>query len=172
MTHSTQFKNPVGIRYTKELFFEMTLADKTNVLYTLKEDDHMGYPSIFRLYLEEEDPTEYTFATKYFEGVDHWEKLCTSNWFTPYLVKMRHALELKLKSHAFASIKRDALDPESKSSSSSAKFILERGYEAVNPDKRKAGRPSKREIAEAARLENSFKEEIKDDFERIRLVTQ
>lgn len=161
------FKNQFGVRYTKELFFETTLADKSNVIYTLKEDDHLGYKSIYRLYLEASDPTEYLFAVAYFEGVDHWEKLKSSPWFMPYLNKMRHALELKIKSEAFNAIVTDAMDKESKSRAASAKFILEKGYETVNPDKRRAGRPSKQEIARAAKEESDIYAETKEDFARI-----
>lgn len=169
--NNSPFRNKMNVRLKKDLFFETT-PDKTNVMYTLKEADHLGYVSIFRVYQELEDPTEYKIATEYFDGVEHWELLCKEKWFQPYLNKMRRSLELKIKARMFSVLAQDAQSSESKTSTVSAKYLLEKGYDQVSPDRRKAGRPSKQEIAEAAQDELELNQLFKEDYNRILGVAQ
>lgn len=161
----------MNVRLKKDLFFETT-PDKTNVVYTLKENDHLGYVSIYRVYQELEDLTEYKIATEYFDGVEHWDMLCREKWFQPYLMKMRRTLELKLKSRMAAILIQDAMSSESKTSTASAKYLLDKGYDIVSPDKRRAGRPSKQEIADAAADEALVKDLFNEDYNRILGVAQ
>lgn len=161
-----KFKNSEGVRYTQGLFYESAVYDRDSVLYTLKDTPHMGFPSIHEIYLSLNDPTEYRIATEYFDGVDHWEQIIGSTWFKPHLAKMRKALELKIRSEALAEVIKDAKSG-SKSSMSSAKFILEKFNTTVSPDRRKAGRPTKAEVAAEANKLATSSVDIADDFSRI-----
>lgn len=164
------FRNSQNTRFLKELFFETTTSDKQNVMYTLKEADHLGYRSFYQAYLELNDPTEYLVATTLVDGVEHWDLLCRCKWFQPHLSKMRRALELRIKSDAIRMLMADAASPESKTSAASAKYILDKGYSQVVPDKRKAGRPSKEEISAAANEEAEAQKILNDDFKRIQAL--
>lgn len=164
------YRNSSGTRYLKGLFFEVSL-DKETVLYTLKESDHEGFPSLQRLYLECNDPTEYLVATTYFDGVEHWEMICQCNWFQPFLKRMRRELELKIKSEQIRLLMADA-QANTKTSTASAKYILDKGYQSIVPDKRKAGRPTKDEIAKAAIQDADFKNTVNEDLKRIKLVAR
>ena len=166
MNFSSKFRNEQNVRYLARLFYEAH-ADKSNTLYTLKEDDHLGYPSFYRLYLELNDPTEYRVATELLEGVDHWNMLCSSDWFQPYLAKMRYALNLKLKSEMVEKVRADANDPNSKTRTASAKFLIDRGLDVVSPDRRKAGRPSKAELQAATKDQTTNRNDIEDDYNRV-----
>lgn len=168
------YRNSSGTRYLKALFFEPAI-DKTFVLYTLKEADHeviqedgtpIVYPSLQRLYLECNDPTEFLVATQYFDGVEHWDMLCNCSWFQPHLSRMRRQLELKIKSEQIQLLMEDS-KAGTKSSTASAKFLLTQGYASIAPDKRKAGRPSKEEIADAAARSISDTRTLEDDFQRV-----
>jgi hypothetical protein len=75
MTKVKNFKGPQGIYLTKALFLETYVYDKNTVLYTLKSEDTPDFPSLRNLYLNEEDPSEYVFANKYFANWEHWSKL-------------------------------------------------------------------------------------------------
>lgn len=75
--------------YTKQLFFEMADPPRDNVLYTLKDEDHQGFPSIKRLYVDLEDQSEYLFATTYFASWYHFKRLAEISWFKPVLEEMR-----------------------------------------------------------------------------------
>src|SRR3990167_1337022 len=92
------FKNASGARLTQALFYEETGADKSSVIYTLKDQDHEGFPSLYRLYIEMEDILEYEFANKYLDNWSHWEWLTQAGWFKPYVLRWRKELELKIRS--------------------------------------------------------------------------
>lgn len=124
------------------------------------------------MYQELEDITEYRIATEYFDGVDHWDLLCKEKWFQPYLMKMRRTLELKLKSRVLNILTKDAISTESKTNTASAKYLLDKGYDLVSPEKRRAGRPSKQQIADAAADEALVKDLFNEDYNRILGVSQ
>lgn len=98
-----KFKNTQGQYYLNGLFFEKSF-DKETVLYTLKDQDHEGFPSIHRLYLETFDPTEYRFATAYFANMKHFRLLSETTWFPEHLTQMRSDLQAALKSEAWLRI--------------------------------------------------------------------
>lgn len=164
---SNKFRNPNGgRRLTKGLFFELVMADKTGVLYTLKENDHEGYPSLHRLYLLEADPTEWSFANKYLESFSHWEELCECNWFKKYVLQWRKELELKIKSAALGRVFEESLHPESKSYYHANKFLLEGGW-VDKESKHGRGRPSKDEIKKAAFDAANDQGLIDEDYDRL-----
>ena len=105
----------MGTRFLRELFFETTTSDKSNVLYTLKDEDHtyngITYPSLYKLYMASEDPTEYDFFTQYLDGLEHWERLCASPWFKEYVARWRREHELRLKSRALKRVMASAKAP-------------------------------------------------------------
>ena len=140
---TTKFKNASGRRYTKALFFETIMdSDKSTAVYTLKDQDHAGLPSLNRLYLELADPTEYLYATKYLEVWEHWQELCACVWFEPYVDRWRVELELKLKAEALARIKAEARST-SKNAFTANKLLLDGGW--IDKGSRapgKVGRPS------------------------------
>jgi hypothetical protein len=159
------FKPTSGRRYLKGLFYETTLADKATVVYTLKDHDHEGYPSLYRLYLQEKDPTEYRFASKYLDGYSHWEELCGCSWFRSYLERWRRELELYIKSQALVNIFEEADHPEGKNFFNANKYLLERGW--IEKEKNTRGRPSKQDIKEAASAIAQERDRVEDDYERI-----
>lgn len=156
-----KFRNASNSRLTKGLFYETTLEDKASVVYTLKPEDHKGYPSLYRLYMDEEDITEFSFAEKYLDGYDHWEMLCSSTWFKPYLKKWRRDLELKLRSRSLKRIEAIA-SSEGKDSLSANKFLLT--YKDTPSGK---GRPSKEDIRRAAHDEFSSLNRVQEDYNRL-----
>lgn len=137
-----------GIYKTRSLFYEMVLADKDGCVYTLKPEDHEGFPSLKRLYMEAMDPTEYTFANEYMAGWEHWIKLLECDWFTPFITQWRTELELKIKANAFKSIIDEAKDTGSRNRFLATKYLLESYKKATQTEDEKPGkgRPSKEQI--------------------------
>lgn len=139
--------------------------------YSLKsfdrEIDGRVYPSLKRLYLEMEDPTEYDFANKYLYNYDHWKQLCGEKWFVDHLYKWRDELEMRLKAKALQTINQIA-QSGGKESLTAAKFL----YKEVWADREKItpGRPSKQRIIEEAR--HIAREDTKalDDLKRLGLI--
>jgi hypothetical protein len=159
-----KFRIDTGQRLLRGLFYETTLADKTGVVYTLKDRDHMGYPSLYRLYMETDDPTEYLFATTHLESWDHWERLCKCSWFKPYLNRWRRELELRTRAKALLKIKTVS-ETDGKDSFQAHKFLVNGGWKP--PEGSKRGRPSKDEIAQEANRIVSDKLSLDEDLARI-----
>lgn len=160
-----KFKNASGAHLTLNLFYETSL-DKTQVQYTLKERDHAGYPSLYRLYLEADDPTEYTFAITHLDGWTHWERLLKAGWFKSYVTSWRRELELRTRSNALKRIKVVAKEG-GKESFQADKYLLN-GQWKDQPEKRRAGAPSKQDIREAANEVFSDHQTLQNDLERIK----
>lgn len=175
MTDKPKWKTDQGVYFTKSLFFEMiTTTDKPNCVYTLKAEDHpLGYPSLRRLYLEAEDPTEYDFAVQYLGGIDHWKKLVECDWFKPYLEAWRDELELKLKAKAYKRLMAEANDPLSKHKIEANKFILSTVRRVQrNEDlgeKNSKGRPDKTSVDKKALQIAQEQFNIDQDAERLQL---
>lgn len=163
MGEVVKFKTAQGVFVLRGLFYEETLADKTGVLYTLKDQDHEGYPSLRRLYLETADPTEYTFAMKYLSGWAHWERLCESDWFVPYINRWRKELELTLRAKALSNI-IDMAEAGGKESFNANKYLLNSSWKVG--EHRAVGRPTKQDIKSKA-LQMIDAQEIKNDAKRL-----
>lgn len=148
------------------LFFEKTGADKSTVLYTLKDMDHLGFPSLSRLFIETNDPTEYIFATTYLGSWEHWQALTECSWFKPYIMRWRRELRVKIQSEALKAIIREA-KLETKNSFTANRYLVEHGWEPKEGVAARRGRPSKEEIRKAAHEALEQDENFKDDFERI-----
>jgi hypothetical protein len=159
------FRIATGQRKLRGLFFETVLADKTGVVYTLKDRDHAGYPSLYRLYMEADDPTEYTFAVNNLDGWDHWEKLCDCNWFKPYIARWRRELEIRTKAKALMNMKALASDPTSKEFHQANKFLVNGGWKEGTGSRR--GRPSKEEIQKETKRLATEASSLDDDLSRV-----
>lgn len=160
----SRFRNAQGVRFLKALFFEETLADKSNVVYSLKDNDHEGYPSLYRLYMETGDPTEWKFATTHLDGFDHWQMLCECTWFKPYVARWRKELQLRIASEALTRIMAEA-KTTSRNAFTANRFLLEGGWEPR--DKKTAGRPSRQTIREEAARIASSESQVASDYERL-----
>lgn len=144
-----RFKNASGLKLTKALFFETNIIDKSQVVYTLKDHDHLGFPSLYRLYMEEEDLIEFDFANKHLDSYQHWEELCNCEWFKDHVSRWRKELHLKIQSKALKAIKAKSRT-DSKDALAAQRYLLERGWEPKNTDTNRRGRPSKEEIKKEA----------------------
>lgn len=158
------YKAPNGNPYLKALFFEETGSDKSSVVYSLKDNDHEGYPSLYRLYMEANDPTEWRFTQQHLAGWDHWEKLCSCIWFLPYVTRWRKELQLRMSSQALARIMAES-KASSRDSFTANRYLLERGWVAKGESK--GGRPTKEAISAAAHHIASQDRQIQSDFNRL-----
>lgn len=160
--NTNKFKTPQGVLLSRALFFE-TVTDKSCVLFTLKNEDYKGYPSLYRLFMETGDLTEHKFGKMYFDSFDHWEDITKSTWFQPYITKWRHELQTRTASEALSNIIAMSKQPDNKNSFAANKFLLEWGRTA------KAGRPTKEAIREAAEKHFTETHQLQDDAKRLNL---
>ena len=162
MIDKSKFLDVMGRPLTQSLFLELGYSE--NAVYTLKEYDYpykgKHYTSLKRLFLLEEDPTEYTFAEKHLLGWQHWKRLCENKAIAKHIEEWREELELKIRSQAV----RDMMNMCASESGnySAAKFLADRGWE-----KRAAGRPSKAEKDKHLRIEEKIEEEFAADVKRL-----
>lgn len=169
MDSKPAFRNPNGgRRFLRALFFEEALDDKTYCLYTLKREDHLGYPSLMRLYLEEADPTEYRFASKYLDGWSHWVELSGQSWFQPYVSEWRQELEVRLRSEALAHILAVSKDATNNNAYHANKYLLEGSWKPTGESKR--GRPSKDEVKLEIKRLAASKAQIDEDAQRLGII--
>lgn len=166
-----KFRNSSNGRYLKGLFYETTGADKASVSYTLKDWDHVVgdevYPSLYKLYLESEDLTEYTFANTHLDGWEHWEMLTACNWFKPYVSRWRKELSLLIKARSLSRLKAEAAS-SSKNAFLANKYLIEKGWVETDEPKSGRGRPSKDEVKAAAHEIAIVERRLDEDYERLK----
>ena len=164
----SKFRNINGQRMTSSLFFEQSYHDPSKAIYTLKDIDWKGYRSLYRLYLEEEDLTEYLFANKYFENWSHWLDICNSPWFRDYIERWRTELNLKMEAQALRRIQEESKDKDSKNNFSANKTVLDKLWKENNPTKATArGRPTKDEVRGELNRRANEEQKLQEDFDRI-----
>lgn len=153
----------MGRWLTKSLFVEFAYQDvhPEESLFTLQDEDRLGVPSLYRLYMEMRDPSEYYFAKQYLGGWDHWERLSKSPWFKPYIESWRKELEALIRAEALKEIIRIAKDSSHKSSYEANKILLR------DKSQPKRGRPSKDEVTKEATRIASEEDRVQKDAERI-----
>lgn len=162
MIDKSELVDTMGRPLTQSLFLEIGYSDYA--VYTLKEFDYTYkgklYPSLKKLYVTEEDPTEYVFAEKHLLGWQHWKRLCENKVLAKHIEEWREELELKIRSQAV----RDMMNLCASESGnySAAKFLADRGWE-----KRAAGRPSKAEKEKHTRVEERIAQEFEADVIRL-----
>lgn len=152
---------------TQSLFLETSYGDQEFVQYTLKPRDHKtkdgrSIPSIKRLYLEAEDPTEYNFAYKYFLDWNHWQKIKGNQLIAKHMEGWKDELDVRMAAIGITSMIDMATDAH-KPSFQASKFLAHREW-----DKNKPGRPSKEAVAREAKIAAKINEEFGGDLARLR----
>lgn len=129
-----------GRALTQGLFYES--QDNKFAVYTLKERDHVvdgiTYYSLKRLYLECEDPTEYSFIRQHLYSVSQWERMCANAMLSEHISEWRYELDLKLSSSAIQGILEISTDELASGQLQALKFFAKKEYKDKKP-----GRPAK-----------------------------
>lgn len=164
---NSPFRDSQGRLLSSKLFYERTSPDKRDkIRYTLKDQDHEGCLSLYRLYLDANDPTEYSFANDHFESYEHWLLITKQDWFKPYLQRFRRDLETKVRSIALRAIMREA-QSGSKNAFTANKFLIEKGWMDKEESRNTKGRPTKEDIKQAAMDVVDSEKRLQEDFIRV-----
>lgn len=156
----SKFKGISGAYLTKQLFWE-TSEDKSRVLYSLRDYDNHGYPSLRRLYVDMGDETEYQFAETYFGGWNHWKRLLSAPWFLDFISQYREELAAKNAAERLIAIRKKAQEGDFHAN----KYLLEGQWKGEK--KNSVGRPTKERIREEAELLRKTDKTIDDDYHRL-----
>lgn len=163
MVDKKLLKDTMGRPLTQGLFLEINY-NTDYAVYTLDDEDktYNGkvYPSLKKLFLKCEDPTEYKFAKTYLLNWNHWKRLNANKVLREYFDEWREELEIMLRSDAVASILEMTADDGG--NFQAAKWLADRGWE-----KRGAGRPSKSEQEREVRISDRISEALHADVERM-----
>lgn len=163
MIEKEKLQDTMGRPLTQSLFLELGYSEYA--VYTLKEHDYaykgQNYPSLKRLYLKEEDVTEYEFAVKHLLGWQHWKRLCENKQIRKHIDEWREELELKVRAQAIRDMQ--GLCASENGNFSAAKFLADRGWE-----KRAPGRPSKAEKERDERVAERLSDEFTADIIRLK----
>lgn len=156
------FRDSGGRYLTQSLFLEFQY-DPTFAVFTFngedKEYNGKKYYSLKKLYLAEEDPVEYQFATKHLADWDHWQRMNENKALREHFDRWREELEILLRSDAVRAIR----DMTAEGNNFQAmKWLADRGW-----DKRGAGRPSKAEKERENRIRDKIGDELMGDVLRM-----
>lgn len=161
-----KFKSPIGAFLTQALFYETNrFVGREGCLYTLKDKEHEGYPSLKELYFFLDDPTEYKVATELFGGWDHWRRLTELAWFKPYVEAWRSEMAVKRASEALESV-IGTVRSKGKDSLGAAKYLLGNGWLASDrkSTRARAGRPPKEKVKDYSGFDE---DQVKIDADRV-----
>lgn len=166
-----KYKDMNGRFRTQSLFWEESKAGKSqDAPFSLKRYQLEGNPpSMYLLYMEIADPTEYKFAMEVLGDWDHWQTLQSCKWFQEHVDIWRADLKAKLRSQHYETM-REISKTASKTSDriTATRWLADNsGYEVPRGETR--GRPSKEEVE--GRLKNELKnlQDTKDDLDRLGL---
>lgn len=158
----TIFKDEAGRYRTQSLFVEFGYeVDKA--VYSMA-DEHktykgVVYPSLKRLYMNMADPTEYLFATTYFNGWDHWQRIKENKTLSTRLRLDDWAEELELKLRAEAIRQAIKLSGDNFNAS---KWVADGSWRG-----KKAGRPKKEETERERAMRKKAVDETAADASRV-----
>ena len=159
------YKDREGRWRTESLFKETcSAAAKANgysPVFTLKEVDPDGLPSMRKHFILSEDPTGYTTAKELLGSWSHWQKIFANKRFKEELDAWQEELDVRLRSKAIKAIKDTALTEGSKGTTA-AKYLADGAYRGT-----KRGRPSKEDVARETRIQAGLSRELAEDEERV-----
>lgn len=161
-------KDSMGRPRTQSLFVEMK-HDKYPAPFTLKPYDHRGRMSMYRKYMEIGDPTEYSQAIGLLGSWKHWNTLCASEWFKPYITEWRNELKTKFESDRYREMIKVAETCKGTPQGIQATKWLAERYSTDAATKPKRGRPSKAEKKAHLAQETAEDKQLLEEAERLGL---
>lgn len=160
MVDKSKLKDGMGRPLTQSLFIDFNYDVKFAV-YTWQDEDKeyngVVYPSLKKLYLECEDPTEYQFAKKHLLGWSHWQRLKANQALAHHFNAWREELDFLLASDAIAQIQDMSSD-----NFQAAKWLADRNW-----NKGSVGRPSKKDQERDKRISQKIDEAFSADIARM-----
>lgn len=167
MIDKARLLDVMGRPLTQGLFLELNY-DTEYAVFTFNDNDKIykgiTYPSLKKMYMSCDDPTEYEFATRYLLGWAHWQRMNENKVLKEHFDKWRDEFEIKLRSEAIRSI----VDMTAEGSNfQAAKWLADKGW-----DKRAAGRPSKAEVERNKRIDSRISDELQADLDRMDNVVE
>lgn len=164
-------KDSMG-RYRTNIFYEFnkTRHEEYPPLYTMREETWAGLPSAYLIYMLSD--SEYEAAMKLVGSWNHWQRLLkckpfmegsdeSGSWVG--LQQWREEKRIQEKAHAFNQLKISAAQ-----GNVTAQKII---YDGEKENAKGRGRPSKAEVAKAAKEQAVQEESVKKDLARLGVIS-
>jgi len=161
----SKFKDKQGRWRTASLFYESYMIKELpdySPMYTLKDTEYQGLPSIKEAYLMYKDPTGYKVAKELLGGWEHWKVLTGLKWFNAHLKAWEEELEVSLKYEGIQKL-LELSRGDKAIAKDAAKFIVNKEWEV------KRGRPTKEDIEKQNRISSNVNNQIESDFKLLNL---
>lgn len=120
----------------------------------LDDSGNLKHVSLYKLYMEIGDPTEYEFAKKVFNTWEHWKKIASHQAVSSHVAVWREELEIKVRCEAVKHLRA-----QSSKSTSAAMFLARKGYD--EPPNTKKSKSHEEKVQEA------IKSRIDADYARV-----
>ncbi len=160
------FKSSNGKVRTNSLFIELNKTT-TRAIFSISDDDvtkdKEHYPSLRKIYLSFDDPTEYEFAIETFGSWKQWEAILGNAQLLSYIQDWRDEAEVRYRSMVLKALVKTAINDGAKGTTA-AKYIAEKGW-----IKRKAGAPTKEERLGQKKINDAVTKETNAAAERMGL---
>lgn len=159
-------KSSNGRYRTKSLFTQFNETKEPSVFSISDEATKEGKrvcPSLRKIYLSFDDPTEYEFAIETFGTWKQWMLITQNKKLMSYIQEWRDEAEVKYRSKALKSLVKTATNDGAKGTAA-AKYIAEKGWL-----KRKAGAPSNEEREGQRKVTEKIDEETEAAMKRMGL---
>lgn len=162
------------------LFIEIAIKNKVDLkhcFYTANREDlvHDGqiYPSLWKLYIDFEDPSEYYFANNYFLSPTHWKEVSEHTQLKNLVDEWRKELELKIRADALRCIIQSSKE-STPNGLAAAKYLLSTPWNAgvQRPFEEKRGRPNKPDLASHPITLARDEKAVQADYQRLTLNTK
>lgn len=153
---------------TNQLFFE-NYSDNDKAIFTLKDKDFADpkgklHVSLKRLYLDSNDPTEYTFAINVFGSWKLWNKVRECKLVRDNIKDWKEELEIKMRSQAQLKIV-EISQSKANSALQAAKYVDQEVFK-----RHMRGRPTKEEVQGHLKKEANISKQVKEDMDRLGLT--
>lgn len=163
----SKYLSTTGQRLVRQLFIEnRNIGENDLAVYTMHREDEVyegkTYHSLFKLYMGTKDITEARFVSLYLYDWEQWKSLCSSATYKDEIARWRVELKALVLGELIDTLISDA-HSDSKSSKSSAKFLVEK------LSKGPKGRPITAVVPTSEETTSSIVSKVASDMKRLRL---
>jgi hypothetical protein len=153
-------------RYRTQSLFKQYKIESSAAYFTVGKrhefnpDGSSQYLSLYRLFMDIGDPSEYQFANAVFEDWEQWNRICKNKVLSSQLriPAWRAELEVKIRSLGIT----ENIQAAREGNVQSAKWLAEKKW-----SNRTAGRPNKQEVAKEMSIEKAIQSETDDELSRL-----
>jgi hypothetical protein len=141
--------------------FRETSNDTEAAVFCLNSEGNKTQPSLYQIYRQYDDPTEYTFAMEVFGEFRAWKQISENPRIKPWVDSWREEMEARIRSEGIEQLRKQAEN----GSTAAARWIGEAGWKP-----KKTGPKPKAEAEKEERVQAGIADHVKEHLSRLRKV--